>query len=419
MQKVALHTLGCRLNMTETAQIAQGFAQRGYEIVELGESADVTFINTCTVTDGADATCRNLIRKARKASPSGKIVVAGCYAQMESKNIQKDAIADVVLGTAQKSKVFDYLDPQSTPEKSSDLKREALFENASTTKSDVHTRGFLKIQDGCNYQCSFCIIPFARGRSRTISVSDAVQSAKQLVQSGFRELVLTGVNIGEYEHTSGEKLWELISEIVEKARPERLRLSSVEPNTISEKLLEVLKATGIYQPHFHVPVQSGSDRMLQIMKRKYDSAFYRETLAMIQDFFPTASIGADMIAGHPGETTEFFEESFNFFQQVPLTHFHVFPFSSRKGTPSSQMEKVQQSEKKRRVQQLIALGDRKLKTFSERFHGLKRPVLFENRKGKYWSGYTPEFLRCYFESEENLNNKIRNVELSEQTLCRP
>lgn len=410
-KKVAFHTLGCRLNMSESGAIAQGFVDRGYEVVGFGEEADVTFLNTCTVTDGADSTCRNLIRKAHKASPEGKVVVAGCYAQMEAPKIQKMQGVDLILGTHEKYKVFDYLEEDESTQIHIDKTNE--FWGAATTEADSHTRAFLKIQDGCNYVCSFCIIPFARGRSRTITVEDAILEAKNLVAKGFKEIVLTGVNIGEYETTSGEKLTDLVRGIVKISGLERLRLSSVEPNTITEELLKVLKESGKYQDHFHIPMQSGSDEILKSMRRKYDVAFYRKTIAMVKEYFPDASIGADVIVGYPGETEEQFLETYKLLEELPITHFHVFPYSKRKNTTAARMDThIQVPVKKERVKTLISLGEKKMRSFTLKMLGRESEVLFEREKEGYFEGYTSNYLKVRLKSDQDLSNKILKLKLT-------
>jgi threonylcarbamoyladenosine tRNA methylthiotransferase MtaB len=291
-KKVAFHTLGCRLNFSESGSIAQGFVDRGYEVVEFGNTADVVFLNTCTVTDGADSTCRNLIRKAQASAPEAKIVVAGCYAQMEAEKIKQMQGVDLILGTSEKYKVFDYLETEQ--ELQVHIDKSSEFWGAATTLADSHTRAFLKIQDGCNYVCSFCIIPFARGRSRTISVADALKEAKTLAEKGFKEIILTGVNIGEYESTSGERLIDLVKAVVLLPEIKRLRLGSVEPNTMTQELLETLKASGKYQDHFHIPLQSASDAILSSMRRKYRIDDYTKILNMVRSYFPDAAFGADV-----------------------------------------------------------------------------------------------------------------------------
>lgn len=408
-KKVALHTLGCRLNFSETGSIAQGFTDRGYTVVEFGEPADVVFINTCTVTDAADSTCRNLIRKAHRSSPEGKIVVAGCYSQMEPEAIASMQGVDLVLGTQEKYKVFDYLGEEAKQIVAID--KSADFYGAATSTADSHTRAFLKIQDGCNYVCSFCIIPQARGRSRAISVHEAVLQAKKLVADGFKEIVLTGVNIGEYEQMSGERLVEMVSRILEIEGLERLRLSSVEPNTITDELLAVFKASNKFMPHFHIPLQSGDDEVLSAMKRKYTVEQYRRVVEKIINSFPDAGIGADVIAGFPGETDEQFNNTYKLMKELPITHFHIFPYSKRKGTIAAKMDNhIHHDVKKERVNALIHLGDSKLRMFAEDQVGKTGRVLFEkrNKKGLY-SGYTENYVRVLVDTDAELKNQIHNV----------
>ncbi len=410
-KKVAFHTLGCRLNFSESGSIAQGFVDRGYEVVDFGNPADVVFLNTCTVTDGADSTCRNLIRKAQASSPEAKIVVAGCYAQMESEKIKSMQGVDLILGTSEKYKVFDYLDSES--ENQIHIDKSSDFWGAATTLADSHTRAFLKIQDGCNYVCSFCIIPFARGRSRTISVSDALTEAKELAKKGFKEIVLTGVNIGEYEAISGERLTDLVKMIADLPEIERLRLGSVEPNTMTRELLEVLKSTGKYQDHFHIPLQSGSDEILSSMRRKYTSSQYKEILSMVKSYFPEAAFGADVIVGYPGETEEQFLETFNLLRTNPITHFHVFPYSKRKGTTAAKLsDQIQSVVKKDRVRTLMMLGEAKLDEFSHEMVGKETQVLFESEVDGFWEGYSSNYLRVRVKSSQHLKNEIRKVRLS-------
>ena len=411
-KRVALHTLGCRLNSAETGSIAQGFKDRGYDIVEFGEQADVVFINTCTVTDAADSTCRNLIRKAHGSSPEGKIVVAGCYAQMEPEKIAGMQGVDLVLGNSEKYKVFDYLDEEG--ENLIHVDKTWEFFGAATTTADSHTRAFLKIQDGCNYICSFCIIPFARGRSRAISIEDAVSEAKKLVSSGFKEIVLTGVNIGEYEQSSGEKLADLVARLLEIEGLVRFRLSSVEPNTITDELLEVLKSSSKVQDHFHLPLQSGDDTILKEMRRKYTVSDYKKMVNKLIAAFPNAGIGADMIVGFPGETKEQFENTFELARQLPLTHFHVFPYSKRKNTTAAKLENhIHHAEKKQRVKTLLMLGEAKLNLFTEDQLGKKTKVLFE-RKNKHglFEGYSSNYIRVQVQSDLDLSNQICEVYLS-------
>ncbi len=412
-KRVALHTLGCRLNASETGSIAQGFVDRGYEVVEFGETAEVVFINTCTVTDAADSTCRNLIRKAHNSSPEAKIVVAGCYAQMEPQKIAGMQGVDLVLGNSEKYKVFDYLDEEK--ENQIYVDRSWEFFGAATTLADSHTRAFLKIQDGCNYVCSFCIIPFARGRSRAISIKEAVFEAQKLVDDGFKEIVLTGVNIGEYEQSSGEKLSDLVSALLNISGLQRFRLSSVEPNTFTDELILVLKSSDKVQDHFHIPLQSGDDQILSEMKRKYTVSDYKKVINKLISAFPNAGIGADVIVGYPGETEAQFENTFALLRELPITHLHIFPYSKRKNTVAAKSEyQIHHAVKKDRVRALMMFGDAKLSMFTEDQIGKKTKVLFEKRNKKgLFEGYSSNYLRVQIESNEDLANQIREVYLKE------
>jgi len=409
---VSFHTLGCRLNFSETGSIVSGFTKRGYEVVEFGHESDVTFINTCTVTDGADSTCRNLIRKAHKASPEGKVVVAGCYAQMDSEKISQMTGVDLVLGTSEKYKVFDYLGEDE--DQVVHIDKSNSFYGTATTQDEGHTRAFLKIQDGCNYVCSFCIIPQARGRSRAISVAEAVGNTQAVINQGFKEIVLTGVNIGEFEANSGERLSDLVAKLLDLDGLERLRLSSVEPNTITDELLDVFASSPKFLDHFHIPLQSGDDDILKQMRRRYDVNFYREVINKIITRFPNAGIGADMICGFPGETKEQFENTYNLVKELPLTHFHVFPYSSRKNTTAAKMDDhIQHGVKKERVRSLTMLGEAKLELFSKDLVGTSSKVLFE-RKNKLglWEGYTSNYVRVFASSDKDLKNQIHSIQLT-------
>lgn len=411
-KKVALHTLGCRLNFSETGSIARGFSDRGYQVVEFGEAADVVFINTCTVTDQADSTCRNLIRKAHKSSPEGKIVVAGCYAQMEAETIKNMQGVDLVLGTTEKYKVFEYLEEDAEQVVKTDKTTE--FYGAATSPEDGHTRAFLKIQDGCNYVCSFCIIPQARGRSRAISVQDALTEARNLVERGFKEVVLTGVNIGEYETASGERLIDMLQGLLNIEGLERLRLSSVEPNTLTDEILELLKSSPKFLDHFHIPLQSGNDEILGSMRRRYTVADYERLIQKVMKLFPEAGIGADVIVGYPGETEEQFSDTMKLMRELPLTHFHVFPYSKRKNTTAAKMDNhIQHQVKKERVSRLIRLGEAKLEAFTEDQVGRESQVLFERRnKEGLFSGYTTNFVKVYVKTDLELKNQIKTVKLN-------
>lgn len=417
-KKVALHTLGCRLNFSETGSIADGFAERGYQIVDFGEPADVTFINTCTVTDGADSTCRNLIRKANKVSPEGRLVVAGCYAQMEAEKIKRMSGVDLILGTQEKYKVFDYLKESDEQVVAIDQRND--FWEAATTPIDGHTRAFLKVQDGCNYVCSFCIIPFARGRSRALPIEDAIKKAKEVVGNGFKEIILTGVNIGEYEANTGESLTDLVKRLNDISGLKRIRLGSVEPNTLYEELVKFMATSPKFMDHFHIPMQSAHDRILKSMRRKYDFSFYKEKIEMVKSYFPHAGIGADVIVGYPGETEEEFLTTASFLEASAITHFHIFPYSKRKNTTAVKLDgHLQHHVKKKRVQILNELGRKKLQSFGQSFIGKETEVLWETKENDSWTGYTSQYVRVFKsvkDPQENLKNIIEKFRINPANL---
>ena len=409
--KIAFHTLGCRLNFSETGSLAQSAQTEGHERVAFGEVADVTLINTCTVTDGADATCRAAIRKAHRFSPRGKIVVVGCYAQTDALALSRIPEVDLVLGTAEKYHFLRHLKRDPPPVHNTHHNRDALFQEAMTGPSQGRTRAFLKIQDGCNYRCSFCIIPRARGPSRWISVDKARRGIVQLVSQGFKEVVLTGVNIGEYGRRGREDLAHLMETLLEVEGLKRLRLSSVEPNTITPELLRVLRSSKTFMPHFHIPLQSGNDEVLKKMRRRYCSGEYEHILGLIKEQFPRASVGADMICGFPGENEEQFEDTYRLAKTSPLTHFHVFPYSPRKETLAANLpHPVDHDIKRARVKRLMALGQEKMYHLMESQIFDPSRVLFEHRdkEGQWW-GYTPQYLKVAVTSDRDLKNKILRV----------
>ncbi len=410
--RVAFHTLGCRLNAAETGSLMQGFIERGHQVVEFGQSADVIFINTCTVTDAADSTCRHMIRKAHRSSPEARIVVAGCYAQMDADRIARMKGVDLVLGTSEKFKVFDYLDEEARQTVATD--KTWHFYKAATAAGQGRTRAFLKIQDGCNYVCSFCIIPQARGRSRALSVAECVWEARRLIASGFREIVLTGVNIGEYHHSSGATLSSLVGELLNLDGLARLRLSSVEPNVLSDELLEVLASSPKSAHHFHVPLQSGSNSVLSDMRRKYTVEDYRRVIARVLNSFPGAAIGADIIAGFPGEDERQFEETCQLVSELPITHFHVFPYSKRKHTVAARRDDhIPHTVRKARAKTLIQLGEDKLAQYCHRQVGTVHQVLFEHQNEQgLWVGHTSHFLKTAVASPQNLKNQMCRVRIT-------
>ncbi|MEI8347806.1 MAG: tRNA (N(6)-L-threonylcarbamoyladenosine(37)-C(2))-methylthiotransferase MtaB [Pseudomonadota bacterium] len=420
---VAIQTLGCRLNIAESGSLASDFEERGYRLVPFGEKADFTILNTCTVTNQADADSRNLIRKAKRHSPMGRLVVMGCYAQVAGEKIAQMPEVDMLLGNEDKFKLFQFLD-QADETKQEQLKivetsspRE--FWGAATTTSDEHTRAFLKIQDGCNYVCSYCIIPQARGPARATSIVQALTQAKKLASQGFKEIVLTGVNIGEYHSASGEKLENLVAQLLEVDGLERLRLSSVEPNTITEELIRVLKASSKSMDHFHVPLQSGDDQILQAMRRHYNAEEYSQKIYRLKEAFPQAGIGADVLVGFPGEEGHHFQNTLELVKKLPISHLHIFPFSKRSNTLAAKMDhQIPATIRRERVKALMVIAQEKLAFYAQQMIGKVNQVLLEQiGKSELWEGYTTNYFRSEIEGDpkEFKENEIVKVKIMAMT----
>jgi len=428
---VSFYTLGCRLNKAETGTFTKQFIDNGFSVVDFEESADVVLINTCVVTDKAESVCRNVIRRARKISPDGYIVVVGCYAEIEGQNISKDV--DLIIKASEKHKIFYYLDKCEEKhsllqvfgpikEKVATVSENALnttFFHAASSIENGNTRAFLKIQDGCNFFCSYCIIPYARGRSRGADIETVCTQARELISSGFKEIVLTGINIGDYRSVDGDKisrLPHLLRAVLSLNGLERLRLSSIEPNTITDELLDVVCDAPNFMNHFHIPLQSGDDEILRLMGRKYTLVDYTNVIKKIIDRIPNVTIGTDVIVGHPGETEEHFVQTKNFLQDIAVSHFHIFPYSLRKGTKSAQMpNQIEKRIKKMRARELIELGHLKLKARLIEEVSAQRifQVLFEQQVSSgVWEGYTSNYLRVRVRPKQasiSLKNEIRDV----------
>ncbi|OFZ49146.1 MAG: tRNA (N(6)-L-threonylcarbamoyladenosine(37)-C(2))-methylthiotransferase MtaB [Bdellovibrionales bacterium RIFOXYB1_FULL_37_110] len=410
-KKVAIETLGCRLNISESGTFADQFRERGYAIGKLRENVDVVLINTCCVTQKAEATCRNLIRKAKNQAPKAKIVVVGCYAQTAYDDIKKNLDVDLVLGSFEKSYLFKYLDEIEATHAIHVEKNKNFFSSRST-KAEGHTRAFLKIQDGCNYVCSYCIIPRARGESRSLPVHEVLKEATLVIDEGFKEIIITGVNIGDYK--DGDKnLLDLTNALLLLKKLERLRLSSIEPNMLTKDFLQTLASNHKVMDHFHVPLQSGDDEILQKMRRKYEVKDYEQVIKNIKAYFPNAGVGADVIVGFPGETNQHYQNTKKLIEALPITHLHVFPFSKRKKTLAFSMpDEVNDKVKKDRVLELIEIGEKKLIQFAKDQEGKTFKVLFEKRnKNGFFEGFTSNFLNVLLETKEDLNNQIIKVKI--------
>ena len=382
MPRVALHTLGCKLNFAETAAIGRQFRERGFDVVEFGEKADVCVINTCTVTERADRECRQIIRRALRTSPDPFVIVTGCYAQLEPEEIASIRGVDLVLGSQEKFDVFSYETsfaknpvPQvyiSEPDESWG------FGPGFSGAESGRTRAYLKVQDGCDYTCSFCTIPLARGLSRSQPVELCVAQARELVAMGHREIVLTGVNVGDYGRKSGQNLLGLLRELVKVEGLDRLRISSMEPNLLEDELIDFVASSNSMCRHFHVPLQSGHDEVLRWMRRRYTTAVYADTIAKIADRIPGCGVGVDVIVGFPGETDAQFEETYRFLNELPVSYLHVFTYSERPNTPAATSAvPVEPGVRHERSKRLRILSQKKRHAFYESMVGQNLQVLGE------------------------------------------
>ena len=414
--RASFYTLGCRLNQAETASMAKAVENAGYKIVEFGQPADLTVINTCTVTEQADAKCRQAVRKTLRQSPETFVAVVGCYAQMAVESLRRIEGVDLIIGNEHKLALTEYLD--GLEKKSQPLivhspkigRDEFVIETFGLY--DNTTRANLKIQDGCNFVCNFCIIPTARGPARSRKRDDILREAYKLVEMGHREIVLTGVNIGTYE-SGGREILDLLKALEKIDGLERLRISSIEPTTIPEELVHYIGGSDKMCNHLHIPLQSGDDRILRSMRRRYTAAEYAGFIEFVHKIIPEVGIGTDVMVGYPGEDEEAFVNTKKFLADLPVSYYHVFTYSDRRGTGSFKMtEKVDSHVKKQRTRILIEQGNRKKYAYAETFTGKIAAVLFEqlHENGK-WSGHTGNYLTVETASGEDLHNQMRMVRI--------
>ncbi|HZY09818.1 MAG TPA: tRNA (N(6)-L-threonylcarbamoyladenosine(37)-C(2))-methylthiotransferase MtaB [Bacteroidota bacterium] len=415
--KVAFHTLGCKLNYAETSTIGQQFAKHEFKIVDFNQPSDVYVINTCSVTERADRECRQIIRRVRRNSPTACIVVVGCYSQLNPDEVASIEGVDLVLGSVEKLKIFDYVrdfSKRSTPQIFVSCIDDVLdAQPAYSADIGGRTRAFLKIQDGCDFNCSFCTIPLARGGSRSVSSDIVLQQARHLVVQGYREIVLTGVNVGDYGKKNGSNLFKLLKalEIIEGV--ERIRVSSIEPNLLTKEMIDHILRSERICNHFHIPLQSGSDTVLKQMRRRYLSGEYYDLVEYIKATDPDACIGADVIVGFPGETDGLFEETYNFIHRLPISYLHVFTYSERSHTRAVEFShQVEPKDRFKRNELLRSLGQIKKRKFYSSFIGKTMPVLFEsNVQNHRMSGLTKNYVRVESESDIPLINEIHNVKI--------
>lgn len=409
----AFYTLGCKLNFAETSAIGRELSQVGIVRARKGQKADICVINTCTVTELADRKSRQLIRRVIREHPGAFIVVTGCYAQMKPEEIAGIKGVDLVLGMEHKLYVVQYLQDLEKKEVGTIVtsKSAHIRSFVPSVSSDDRTRYFLKVQDGCNYFCTYCTIPFARGRSRNGSVDSLVQQARRVVEEGGKEIVLTGVNIGDFGYSTRETFFDLLRALDEVEGIERYRISSIEPDLLTDEIIDFVAASKRFAPHFHIPLQSGSDRVLQLMKRRYDTALFRDKVERIKQVLPQAFIGVDVIVGMRGETDACFQEGKAFIQSLDISQLHLFTYSERPGTQALKIDYVVDPKVKHaRSNELLHLSHEKWMQFYRSQKGSHRKVLFEHTKrGNLMHGFTENYVRLYAEYNPRLVNRVTNV----------
>ena len=414
MSRVAIHTLGCKLNYSESSTIVRQLESNGFTKVDFTEESDIYIINTCSVTDNADKKCRTTVKAVLKQNPEAYVVVIGCYAQLKPKEISEIPGVDMVLGAAEKFNMIEHLHSLQKEEKAI-----VLNKNIKETQEFVpafsygdRTRSFLKVQDGCDYFCSFCTIPLARGKSRNASVAETVAKAKEVADTNIKEVVITGVNIGDFgaDQDYAETLYDLLLELDKVEGIERYRISSIEPNLLTNEIIDFVSASDKFVPHFHIPLQSGDDEILLKMRRKYLSELYADRIARIKKRMPNSCIGVDVIVGFPGETEEHFLNTYNFLNELDISYLHVFPYSERNNTTAKKMEgKVLKADKMERAKRLRILSEKKKRYFYETQLGKSMQVLWEEeRQGDNMQGFSENYVR--FEAPYD-STKVNTIEI--------
>ncbi len=414
-KKAVYYTLGCKLNFSETSTIGKILKEAGVRTARKGEVADICIVNTCSVTEVADKKCRQAIHRLAKENPGAFIVVTGCYAQLKPGQVADIEGVDLVLGAEQKGDLIKYL---------GDMQKREHGEAVTTASKDIRkfspscergdrTRYFLKVQDGCDYFCSYCTIPFARGRSRNGSIADIVKQAEEVAAEGGKEIVITGVNTGDFGKSTGENFFDLVKALDEVEGIERYRISSIEPNLLTDEIIEFVSKSKRFMPHFHIPLQSGCDEVLKLMRRRYDTALFAEKIQKIKSLMPDAFIGVDVIVGTRGETEEYFEKAYQFIKGLDVTQLHVFSYSERPGTQALKIDHVvSPDEKHERSQRLLAISDEKTKAFYRKHIGREMKVLMEHSKeGVPMHGFTDNYIRVEIKRNNELDNRIITVRL--------
>ncbi|WP_188465828.1 tRNA (N(6)-L-threonylcarbamoyladenosine(37)-C(2))-methylthiotransferase MtaB [Marivirga lumbricoides] len=419
MKKVAFYTLGCKLNFSETSSISRMFEGRGYQKVEFQEQPDIFIINTCSVTENADKKCKKIVKEAKKINPEAFVTIIGCYAQLKPKEISEIKGVDAVLGAAEKFQLIDKLDgftKKDNPQVlASDIKEAQTFNNAFSIND--RTRTFLKVQDGCNYHCAFCTIPLARGKSRSDTIANIVKSAEEIASNEVKEIVLTGVNTGDFGIQEGkrkERFIDLVKALDLVEGIERFRISSIEPNLLTNEIIEFVAQSKRFVPHFHIPLQSGSNKILRAMRRRYLRELYVDRVTKIKSLMPNCCIGVDVIVGFPGETEEDFLDTYHFLKDLPVSYLHVFTYSERANTTADEMEGVVPLKiRNKRSKMLRSLSEKMKRAFYEQNVGREEVVLFENDvKEGLMEGFTDNYVRVQAKYDPILVNELKKVKLT-------
>ena len=413
-KRIAFHTMGCKLNFSETGTISREFIQHGFQKVSYKEKADIYVLNTCSVTENANKEARKLIRQAKRRNPDSSIAVIGCYAQLKPNELSNIKGVDLVLGAQDKFNLLSHLEKLDIKGKAkivqSDIKEINRFK--SSYSSTERTRSFLKIQDGCNYTCSFCTIPLARGKSRSDSIKNTMITAKKITKKGAKEIILTGVNIGDFGNGTTETFYDLIQQLDTINELDRIRISSIEPNLLSSKIIEFCASSKKIMPHFHIPLQSGSNKILQSMRRRYNRELYEEKIIKIKKLIPNACIGVDVIVGFPGETDSEFYKTYDYLKELDISYLHVFSYSERQNTEAIKNKDVVSFKKRSdRSKMLRILSNKKTHYFNDKFINTSRPVLFESIKNGKVIGHTDNFIQVKVDGDSKLINKIYPVNL--------
>ena len=410
----SFYTLGCKLNFSETSTISRDLEEEGYAKVDFETGADIYVINTCSVTDQADKKCRNIVRKALKYNPQAFIIVIGCYAQLKPKEISNINGVDLVLGAQEKFNIKNFL--QNTLKNEDTVLLNEPIKNIKTFFPGFslgdRTRSFFKIQDGCNYFCSFCTIPLARGKSRSSNIENTIIKAKEIGRSEVKEVVLTGVNIGDFGHGTNENFYQLIKQLDKLNTISRYRISSIEPDLLKDEIIAFVNSSKKFAPHFHIPLQSGSDELLKKMRRRYDTALYAKRIKLIKELMPEACIGVDVIVGFPGESEEEFNKTVDFLKSLPISYLHVFTYSERANTTAPRMEQIIPMEiRRKRSKQLRILSLKlKLKFYNDNV-GYIGNVLFETHEGDFLIGFTENYIKVKVPFKKGILNTIQKVKI--------